>query len=114
MDLVQAICLAGKCPVTPLRADLFRLYYKKFLSALRTLLPNATLRPNDHMAFHIYDGLLSFGPMRSWWTFPFERLNGKLQDLPHNQKIGQLSPSLCWSELTSIKANGSPHSCIVS
>jgi hypothetical protein len=79
MDLVQAMRLAGRYTMTKNRAESFRSYYKKYLLTLCTLLPNATLRPNDHMAFHTYDFLLLFGPMHLWWTFPFERVNGKLQ-----------------------------------
>jgi len=45
-------------------------------------------RPNVHAAFHIYDFLLLFGPVMSWWTFPFEHLIGVLQRINTNNKIG--------------------------
>ncbi|KAJ7202405.1 hypothetical protein GGX14DRAFT_370407 [Mycena pura] len=40
------------------------------------------------MAFHIYDFLLLFGPIISWWTFPFERVIGFLQKINTNDHIG--------------------------
>jgi hypothetical protein len=43
------------------------------------------------MAFHLYDFLLLFGAVRSWWMFPFERLIGHLQRIPKNHQEGNLS-----------------------
>ncbi|KAJ7610392.1 hypothetical protein FB45DRAFT_751377 [Roridomyces roridus] len=40
------------------------------------------------MAFHIYDFLLLFGPVISWWTFPFERIIGFLERINTNNHIG--------------------------
>ncbi|KAF8578159.1 hypothetical protein K439DRAFT_1362876, partial [Ramaria rubella] len=44
-----------------------------------------------HMALHIYDFLALFGPVRSWWCFPFECLIGMLQQLPHNHKFSEFN-----------------------
>ena len=41
------------------------------------------------MACHIYDYLKLFGPVQSWWCFPFECLIGHLQRLPLNDKFGE-------------------------
>ncbi|KAJ7783918.1 hypothetical protein DFH07DRAFT_727790 [Mycena maculata] len=43
---------------------------------------------NIHAAFHIYDFLLLFGPIISWWCFPFERLIGVLQRIKTSDQIG--------------------------
>ncbi|KAJ7615265.1 hypothetical protein DFH06DRAFT_1008694 [Mycena polygramma] len=40
------------------------------------------------MAFHIYDFLILFGPVISWWTFPFERVIGFLERINTNSHIG--------------------------
>jgi hypothetical protein len=32
--------------------------------------------------------LLQYGPVPSWWTFPFERIIGMLQRIPNNGKNG--------------------------
>ncbi|KAJ7441261.1 hypothetical protein FB451DRAFT_1058265 [Mycena latifolia] len=45
-------------------------------------------KTNIHAAFHIYDFLLLFGPIISWWCFPFERLIGILQRINTNDQIG--------------------------
>ncbi|KAI9464872.1 hypothetical protein HD554DRAFT_2026214, partial [Boletus coccyginus] len=50
--------------------------------------------PNHHASFHIYDYLVLFGPVHSWWTFPFEQLIGVLQRLPNNHKSGELETTM--------------------
>ncbi|KAJ7193740.1 hypothetical protein GGX14DRAFT_378717 [Mycena pura] len=53
------------------------------------------MRPNVHIAFHIYDFLVLFGPVISWWCFPFERVIGFLQKINTNDHIGgQLEATL--------------------
>ncbi|KAF8588137.1 hypothetical protein K439DRAFT_1645631 [Ramaria rubella] len=54
-------------------------------------------RTIHHMALHIYDFLALFGPVRSWWCFPFECLIGMLQQLPHNHKFSQFEPMMLQS-----------------
>ena len=46
------------------------------------------MRPNIHAAGHIYDFLLLFGLVMSWWAFPFEYLIGVLQQVNMNDYIG--------------------------
>jgi hypothetical protein len=46
------------------------------------------------MALHVWDYLQLFGPVRSWWCFPYERLIGQLQRLPSNHIFGTISISL--------------------
>ncbi|KAE9382827.1 hypothetical protein BT96DRAFT_845020 [Gymnopus androsaceus JB14] len=41
---------------------------------------------------HIYDFLLLFGPVISWWCFPFERLIGALQKINTNDFVGGKIP----------------------
>ena len=63
-----------------------------YMEGLRAKFKNVKPRPNQHVAFHIYDFLLLFGPVVSWWSFPFERIIGELQRMPSNHKIGEFSP----------------------
>ncbi|KAJ7613951.1 hypothetical protein FB45DRAFT_758993 [Roridomyces roridus] len=49
---------------------------------------NHAKRPNIHVAFHIYDFLLLFGPVISWWCFPFERVIGYLQKIHTSNHVG--------------------------
>ncbi|KAE9387574.1 hypothetical protein BT96DRAFT_993174 [Gymnopus androsaceus JB14] len=73
------------------RANAFRDYLNTWVKDLRTLYPHTREgrpRPNIHAAGHIYDFLLLFGPVLSWWCFPFERLIGALQKINTNDHIG--------------------------
>jgi hypothetical protein len=88
MSLICAVRLACLRVMTPVRATAYLKNMVYFLSHLRKLIPHASFRTNDHIAMHIYDFLLLFGPVRSWWCFPFERLIGLLQRLPQNHKFG--------------------------
>jgi hypothetical protein len=38
-------------------------------------------RPNIHASLYLYNFLLLFGPIMSWWSFPFEQLIATLQKL---------------------------------
>ncbi|EIN10110.1 hypothetical protein PUNSTDRAFT_66638 [Punctularia strigosozonata HHB-11173 SS5] len=69
----------------------YRDYIANYVGNLTALYPDIVCRSNHHMAFHIYDFLLLFGPVHSWWCFPFERLIGRLQRLPHNHRLGESS-----------------------
>ena len=83
MDLVSAVSLACMRTTTETWMNAYQLHLASWVSNLKILHPGAEHQVNNHMAFHIYDFLHLFGPVRSWWCFPFERLIGKLQRLPH-------------------------------
>ncbi|KAJ7242232.1 hypothetical protein C8J57DRAFT_1076562 [Mycena rebaudengoi] len=73
------------------RADAYRGFMKYWQDNLHELHPQTILqkrRPNAHAAFHIFDFLLLFGPIMSWWCFPFERLIGLLQKINTNDQVG--------------------------
>lgn len=93
MSLVSAVTLACMRTVTRDRTEAYRDYVATWVRDLNRLHPHIGHRTNNHMAFHIYDFLLLFGPVHSWWCFPFERLIGRLQRLPTNHKFGE-SPIL--------------------
>ena len=93
MALVSTVSLACMRTMMQARMNAYLRCLKSWVSDLHILHPNATHRPNCHMAFHIYDFLRLFGPVRSWWCFPFERLIGQLQRLPHNHKHGMMTLS---------------------
>lgn len=60
-----------------------------YIDGLKELFPHVASVPNMHMAFHVYDFLILFGPVCSWWTFPFERLVGLFQRLLSNHILGK-------------------------
>lgn len=91
MHLVCAVQIACYRIMTRSRMEAYQKCITSWLADLKLVLPDVSLRPNAHMACHIYDYLKLFGPVRSWWCFPFERLIGQLQRLPTNNKFGSLA-----------------------
>ena len=45
-----------------------------------------TITPNMHMSCHLRQCIYDYGPLHSFWAFPFERFNGILGNLPNNNK----------------------------
>jgi len=88
MKLLSAVRLAGLRTVTKNRISAYQECMKDYVGNLLNLHPTASQRPNHHMSLHIPHFLQLFGPVRSWWCFPYERLIGILQRLPTNHKSG--------------------------
>ena len=89
MALISAIRIACLRTTTVARATAYRSYILQWIDGLGQLYPDLGKRTNHHIAIHISDFLRLFGPVHSWWTFPFERLIGQLQRLHHNHKFGK-------------------------
>jgi hypothetical protein len=89
MAVVSAITLACLRTMSQACATAYRNYIAIYIRELQNLHPEATRCTNQHMAMHIYDFLLLFGPVHSWWCFPFERLIGQLQPITNNHKYGK-------------------------
>ena len=83
-ELVSACRLFCSPTMDQSTADAAHKAYVKYLAAFSSIFGKEALVPNHHMALHLQDVLLDFGPVFSFWTFPFERLNGCLQDFPTN------------------------------
>ena len=58
-----------------------------YLTGLKVF-PEYEFRPNHHLALHLHQYLVLFGPVHAWWTFPFKRMIGMLQHIPTNGKDG--------------------------
>jgi hypothetical protein len=93
MHLVSAIILACYRDTTKLRTQKYGIHVKTYLDELQDIYPHATRVCNQHMSLHLPLFLGLFGPVYSWWSFVFERLIGRLQRLPSNNKFGR--PRLC-------------------
>ena len=91
MLLVGAISLACMRTTTTARIQDYQDLILQWLSQLKIVHTeaNITYKSNGHMAVHISDFLRLFGPVRSWWCFPFERLIGQMQRFNHNHKFGK-------------------------
>ncbi|THU77172.1 hypothetical protein K435DRAFT_693539 [Dendrothele bispora CBS 962.96] len=96
MALFQATVITCRYTMTTSRVIAVRDYLESWVKDLRTLFPHSrgVWRPNIHAAGHIYDFLLLYGPVISWWCFPFERLIGALQKINTNDHIGGRCPFL--------------------
>ena len=88
MQLVRAVLLACTRTTDADRMRRYRECLQAYISQLPILYPGLECESIHHMVFHIYDCLELFGPVHSWWSFPFERLIGQLQRLPTNHKFG--------------------------
>lgn len=89
MELVSAVTLACKRSTTVEVANAYSSHIETYLRDLSSIHPSCSFLPNMHVSTHIADFLLLFGPVYSWWTFPYERLIGLLQSIPSNDKSGK-------------------------
>jgi hypothetical protein len=62
---------------------------KNYLKTLKELQPTQRFRPNHINALLVGNYLRLYGPVQSWWMFPFERVIGDLQQISTNNKPGQ-------------------------
>ena len=90
MHLVAAVRVALKPHTNKDCAKRYLEHITTYVQDLRELHPDTTYVPNHHMAFHIYDFIRLFGPTYSWWTYPYERLIGQLQNTNTNSRFGNV------------------------
>jgi hypothetical protein len=91
MHLVSAIVIVCRQSMTDSLARAYQRHLTEWVKGIALLYPDAAAVPNIHMAFHVYDGLILYGPVRSWWTFPFERVVGLVQRLISNHIYGKFA-----------------------
>lgn len=68
-------------------ADLLLL---RFCKKVFELYGHEALTPNIHLHCHLASCIREFGPMHSYWLFPFERYNGILGNQPTNNRSIEL------------------------
>ncbi|KAK0496918.1 hypothetical protein EDD18DRAFT_1105233 [Armillaria luteobubalina] len=93
MALFQAVIIVCKYTMTTCYATLYHKFMKKWADGLFKIHPHTKVqnsKPNIHPSFHLYDFLLLFGAVYSWWTFPFECLIGTLQKINTNDHIDSM------------------------
>jgi hypothetical protein len=88
LSLISAVTIASSRTISQEKADLYLHHMQSYLKGLRELFPQYRFLPNQHMALHLAEYLQLYGPVHSWWTFPFERLIGMLQRIPNNFQNG--------------------------
>ena len=88
ISLISAVVIATSHTITPASVSAYNAHMLDYINGIKHLFPDYQLHPNHHMCLHIPEFLLLFGPVHSWWTFPFERLIGNIQRMPSNGKVG--------------------------
>ncbi|KAJ7575115.1 hypothetical protein C8J56DRAFT_802162, partial [Mycena floridula] len=83
MSLVSAIIIATSHSTSKANAELYTVHMKRYLQLMKELYPDEA-RVIMHAAIHIPEFLMMFGPAHGWWTYPFERLIGMLQNISTN------------------------------
>jgi hypothetical protein len=89
ISLLSAVSIATSRVTSPRHADLYLQHIQAYLTGLKELFPDFKFVPNQHMALHLRDYILLYGPVHSWWAFPFERMIGSLQHISTNYKEGK-------------------------
>lgn len=87
--LTSLVNLGLKRTMSRNRIKRYRHHLTQYLEGVLVLYPHSKLVANHHMAFHLADCLERFGPVRAWWSFPFERLMGGILKAGHNNHIGE-------------------------
>ncbi|TFK18575.1 hypothetical protein FA15DRAFT_552917, partial [Coprinopsis marcescibilis] len=82
--LFSAVSIATSHSTSDAKADLYLELLQTYIDGVKELFPAYNFKPNHHMAFHTTEYLRKYGPVHSWWTFPFERMIGLLQQIPTN------------------------------
>jgi hypothetical protein len=89
LSLLSAVTIASSWVTSPARALLYLQHMQAYLDGIRVVFPDYKFLPNHHMALHLHEYLVFYGPVHAWWTFPFERLIGMLQRIPTNNRFGK-------------------------
>ncbi|KAF8591820.1 hypothetical protein K439DRAFT_1644119 [Ramaria rubella] len=76
MSLFSAVRLVCMQTMTKVHILSYCTYISRYVKDLKAIHPGVKHTTSHHMAIHIYEFLGLFGPVRSWWCFPFEHLIG--------------------------------------
>ncbi|KAE9394153.1 hypothetical protein BT96DRAFT_828120 [Gymnopus androsaceus JB14] len=93
MALFQATIIACRYNVTSAHTEAYQKYYNQWVGNLHALFPFGNNNANIHADQYIYNFLILFGPVISWWCFHFERLIGALQKINTNDFVGGKFPT---------------------
>jgi len=75
-SFVDCLSLWGQTIISLEEIENGDLAMKDFLTKIISVWGPEIATPNMHMHLHIKECLLDYGPLYSFWCFPFERLNG--------------------------------------
>jgi len=58
----------------------------QFCKRVQRLFGRESITPNMHMHCHLRSCILEYGPLHGFWLYAFERYNGLLGAMPHNNR----------------------------
>ncbi|MBW0469066.1 hypothetical protein O181_008781 [Austropuccinia psidii MF-1] len=93
-DLVQCTRIACTRSLKDGHAGRFYNAYNRYTMTSKYLFNNPNIKPNHYYALHIPEQLKIWGPLMGVAEFAGERMIGLLQNIPTNQKIGEMHGSL--------------------
>jgi hypothetical protein len=97
ISLLSAVSIASSRSTSRAAAELYLQHMQSYLEGIKALFPEYQFHPNHHMAMHLHEYLIRYGPVHAWWTFPFERVIGMLQRIPTNYKPGEYEATIAES-----------------
>jgi hypothetical protein len=56
----------------------------QFCKRTQRIFGKESITPNMHMHFHLRACIIDYGPLHGFWLYAFERYNGLLGAMPHN------------------------------
>lgn len=89
LDLVSAVITATSRTTSSAHVCAYRQHMQDYLVGLKNIFPDYKFHANHHMALHLAEYIALFGPVHSWWAFPFKRIIGMLQHISTNYKPGE-------------------------
>lgn len=88
LDLVISVRWATTRSTSEKHIAIIDFHLKRYLETTVQLYGPSSIVPNHHLSLHLTECLRNFGPVYSWWSFPFERYNGIMQRIKNNGKHG--------------------------
>ncbi|KAF8235933.1 hypothetical protein L208DRAFT_1254324, partial [Tricholoma matsutake] len=86
-NLVAATNIIAAFKTSNADADAHTQHYIQYWSAIQTLFPYRSSKPNHHYAMHNGSLLKYWGPLASLSEFSGERMNGMLQNINTNHHL---------------------------
>lgn len=77
-----------------------------FCKTFETIYGKESCTPNMHLRCHIKECILDFGPISSFWVFPFERYNGIMQSFLNNwisPELQMMKKFVAYQNITAIQ-----------
>lgn len=90
LSLVSAVIIAISQTTSEQHAREYLRFMVQYRELLHKRFPDYEALPNHHMALHLAEFLLMYGPVHSWWSYPFKRIIGSLQRISTNYIPGKI------------------------